>query len=106
MPRGHGGARSKRPDGSAIKSSCGAPKLSQSNQVVRPDAPAEQQRWEPRRRTPRTSTRTWPIKLDVSEEISSLRAVSCHRPRHLLLAAAAAAVGSFRDSGTLGSLRK
>lgn len=84
MPRGHGGARSTRPDGSAIKSSCGAPKLSQSNQVVRPNAPAEQQRWEPRRRTPRT--RTWPIKLDVSEEISSyLGAVSCHR---LLFAAA------------------
>lgn len=66
---------------------------------MRPDAPAEQQRWEPRRRTPRTGTRTCPIKLDVSEEISSLRAVSCHRPRHLLFAAAAAA-GSFRDSGT------
>lgn len=104
MPRGHGGARSTRPDDSAIKSSCGASKLSQSNQVVRPDAPAEQQRWEPRRRTPRTSSRTWPIKLDVSEEISSLKSVPCHRTRHLLFGAAA--VGSFRDSGTLGSLRK
>lgn len=53
---------------SASRLGC-AQKFSQSNQIVRPDAPVEQQRrWELRRRAPTTSTSTWRIKRDVSKE--------------------------------------